>query len=58
MDSDGDQPPEALRIRATCAAVRSGFSRFNAIASSNTVASMRVPGWRIEGANASNPPVR
>jgi hypothetical protein len=46
------------RIRATWAAVRSGFSRFNATANSSTVVSMRLPGWRIEGASASNPPAR
>ena len=37
VDSDGAQPAEARRIRGTCAAVRSGFSRFNAAASSSTV---------------------
>ena len=58
VDSDGDQPEEARRIRTTWAAVRSGFSRFNATASSSTVVSMRLPGWRIDGASASNPPSR
>ena len=51
-------PAEARRIRTTCAAVRSGFSRFNAAASSSTVVSMRLPGWRVDGASASNPPAR
>jgi hypothetical protein len=58
VDSDGDQPAEVFKIRATCAAVRSGFSRFNATASSSTVVSIRAPGCRVEGARASNPPAR
>ena len=58
VDSEGDQPPEARRIRTTCAAVRSGFSCLSAAASSSTVVSMRLPGWRVDGASASSPPVR
>jgi len=58
VDSDGAQPPEARRIRTTCAAVRSGFSCLSAAASSSTVVSMRLPGWRVDGASASSPPVR
>jgi hypothetical protein len=30
----------------------------SAAASSSTVVSMRLPGWRVEGASASSPPVR
>jgi hypothetical protein len=58
VDSDGAHPVEARRIRITWAAVRPGFSRFNAAASSNTCASIRVPACRIDGDNASNPPAR
>ena len=54
----GDQPAEVFKIRAICAAVRSGFSRFNATANSSTVVSIRAPGCRVDGARASNPPAR
>ena len=57
-DSDGAQPPEARRIRATCAAVRSGFSRLSATASSSTCVSILAPGCRVDGTSASNPPAR
>jgi len=51
-------PVEARRIRITWAAVRPGFSRFNAAARSNTCPSIRVPACRIDGDNALNPPAR
>ena len=44
--------------RATCAAVRSGFSFFKADASSSTAASVRGSTWRGEGHSAGNPPAR
>ncbi len=44
--------------RATCAAVRSGFSFFSAAASSSTLASVRGSTRRGEGHSASNPPAR
>jgi len=58
VDSDGAQPEDARRIRTICAAVRCGFSRLSATARSSTGVSMRLPGCRIDGANASNPPAR
>jgi hypothetical protein len=58
VDSLGAQPPLARRMGATCAAVRAGFSRFSATASSSTLGSMRQPGVRGEGSSASNPPRR
>jgi len=58
VDSEGENPAEAFRIRATCAAVRAGFSLFSAAATSRTTASVRGPGARSEGTRASNPPAR
>ena len=48
----------ARRIRATCAAVRAGFSRFSPAASSSTAASVRGVTCRAGGASAANPPAR
>jgi hypothetical protein len=45
-------------IRLTCAAVRSGFSFFSAVASSNTSGGVRGWDWRGLGTSASNPPLR
>jgi hypothetical protein len=56
--SEGDQPPLARRTRATCAAVRAGFSRFSAAARASTSAGVRGVTWRHGGASASNPPDR
>jgi hypothetical protein len=56
--ADGDQPWWARKIRMTCAAVRAGFSRFSAAASSRISASVRGITWRGGGASASNPPAR
>ena len=56
--SDGAHPPWAAMTRATCAAVRSGFSFFKADASSSTLASVRGSTWRGDGHSASNPPAR
>ena len=44
------------KIRATCAAVRAGFSRFSPAASSSTAASVRGVTCRAGGASAANPP--
>ena len=54
--SDGAQPAVSCKIRRTCAAVRSGFSRFSASASASTSSGVR--GWhcRGDGTSASNPP--
>ena len=54
----GRNPELARRIRCTCAAVRSGFSRFNLAASSNTALSVRGSLTRGAGSNSSNPPAR
>ena len=56
--SDGAQPRRAAMTRATCAAVRCGFSLFSAAASSSTAASVRGATCRGEGHSASNPPAR
>ena len=59
MRTDEDQPHDARKIRATCAAVRSGFSRFSPAASSSTCASVRGITWQAAGgASAANPPDR
>ena len=55
--SDGAHPV-ARKIRCTCAAVRSGFSRFSAAASSSTSPGVRALACRGEGTSASNPPPR
>jgi hypothetical protein len=54
--SDGAQPAVSCRMRRTCAAVRSGFSRFSASATASTSSGVR--GWhcRGDGTSASNPP--
>ena len=57
---------EARRIRATCAAVRAGFSRFNATASSSTagvdpaagLADRRAPARRTRRPGSADPPVQ
>ena len=57
--TDGDQPQCARRTRSTCAAVRPGFSRFSAAASSSTSASVRgidLPGWRDQRVEPAGPP--
>ena len=54
----GDQPPLTRSTRMTWAAVRAGFSRFSAAASSSTSAGVRKVTWRAGGASASNPPDR
>ena len=46
----------AVRIRVTCAAVRSGFSFFSATASSSTPAPVRGATCRPPGTRASKPP--
>jgi hypothetical protein len=56
--SEGAQPDWARRIRWTCAAVRSGFSRFSAAASSSTSPGVRGLACRGAGTSASNPPAR
>lgn len=56
--SPGAQPIWARRIRRTCAAVRSGFSRLSAIAVSMTSTGNRGLDWRGLGTSASNPPAR
>jgi hypothetical protein len=56
--TDGDQPQCARRTRSTCAAVRPGFSRFSAAASSRVSASVRGITCRAGGTSASNPPAR
>ena len=56
--TDGDQPHDFRRIRSTCAAVRSGFSRFSPAASSSTSGSVRSVTCRAGGASAANPPDR
>ena len=56
--TDGDQPHVVRMIRITCAAVRSGFSRFSPAASSSTAASVRSMTCRAGGASAANPPDR
>jgi hypothetical protein len=43
-------------MRATCAAVRAGFSRFSAAASSSTSAGVRGPTRAGAGTSAANPP--
>ena len=58
MRTDGDQPQLARRIRITCAAVRTGFSRFSPAASSSTAASVRGVTCLAGGASAANPPAR
>lgn len=50
--SSGAQPSWARRILLTCAAVRSGFSFFSAIASSTTSGGVRGWDWRGEGTRA------
>jgi hypothetical protein len=45
-------------MRATWAAVRAGFSRFNAAANSNVAASVRGDNARVEGISSTNPPAR
>jgi hypothetical protein len=56
--SEGDHPLLARRTRATCAAVRAGFSRFSAAARPSTSAGVRGVTWRDDGASESNPPDR
>ena len=56
--SAGDHPPLVRKIRATCAAVRAGFSRFSAAARARTSAGVRRVTWRAGGISASNPPAR
>ena len=56
--SGGDHPALVRRIRASCAAVRAGFSRFSAAARCSTSAGVRGVTWRDGGASASNPPDR
>ncbi len=56
--ADGHGPPWVDRICAMCAAVRAGFSRFNAAASSRTSVGVLGTAPRGEGTSASNPPVR
>ena len=56
--SEGAHPEVARRIRCTWVAVRSGFSRFSAAASSSTSAGVRGVTCRGCGTSASNPPSR
>jgi hypothetical protein len=56
--SEGAHPDWARRIRATWAAVRAGFSRFNAVATSSTSAGVRGVTRAGRGTSASNPPPR
>ena len=56
--TDGDQPHAFRKIRATCAAVRAGFSRFSPAATSSTSASVRSMTCRAGGTSAENPPSR
>ena len=56
--SSGAQPSWVRRIRRIAAAVRSGFSRRSATASSSTSAGVRGVHWRGLGTSASNPPAR
>ena len=56
--SSGDHPEWARRIAATCTAVRSGTSRFNATARSSTSAGVRGDTFGGVGTRASNPPRR
>ena len=56
--SSGAQPAWARRIAVTCTAVRSGTSRFNAAARSNTSAGVRGDTRRGGGTKASKPPRR
>jgi hypothetical protein len=53
--SSGAQPSCAARIRRTCAADRSGFSFFNAAASSSTSPGVRGADCLGLGTSASNP---
>ena len=56
--SSGAQPSWVRKIRRIAAAVRSGFSRRNATASSSTSPGVRGVHWRGLGTSASNPPAR
>ncbi len=56
--AEGAHPCSASMIRAICAAVRAGCSRFNRAASSNTCVSVRAWTCRSAGTSASNPPAR
>lgn len=56
--SSGAQPNWVCRIRRIAAAVRCGFSRRSATASSSTSAGVRGVHWRGLGTSASNPPAR
>jgi hypothetical protein len=56
--SDGAQPEAERKIRCTCAAVRSGFSRFSAAARSSTSPGVLGLACRGAGTSASNPPSR
>ncbi len=56
--SSGDQPEWARRIAATCTAVRSGTSFFNATANSSTSAGVRGDTFGGVGTKASKPPRR
>jgi len=58
VDCEGAHPFAATRIRCTCAAVRAGFSLFNAAATSRMSASVRNAVCRGEGTNAAKPPCR
>jgi hypothetical protein len=53
VDSDGTSS-EARRIRHHLGGGAVRVLPLHATASSSTVVSMRLPGWRIEGASASN----
>ena len=56
--ADGVSVPWAARIAATWAAVRAGFSRFNATANSRVWAQVRGFAPRGGGTSAWNPPAR
>ena len=58
MRSSGAHPDCTFKIRRTCAAVRAGFSRLSASATSSTSADVRGAHWRGLGTSASNPPAR
>jgi hypothetical protein len=56
--ADGAVPLSAVMIAAICAAVRSGASRFNVTARSNTSTAVSGLPARRAGTSAPNPPRR